>query len=395
MTIEMRDQLTRDVTATSRRLQKDLTVIAASRFIAPLQGQGAGSLLKGARLVTLEPAEELTPALLPAGGVLVVEIDPAVPSSMARVEQIRGWSPNLALVVALEATDLRLVRTLVRGGVLDVVSLPLQEDEVLQAVLSAAEIDTSEAGLAPVMAIGRPLGGGGATTLTTHLAASFADSGYACCLIDLDIQSGRATEVLGLSPRRTLTDLLDAGTAIDETLLDAVVQRHSSGLNVIAAPSEIIPIESVDLEQILRIIGLARRRFAHVFLDMPASLTNWSLSLLAAANEIILVTEQSISSLRQGRRLLNLFGSVGIEDATVSVVVNRAQNKLFGTINTSDVEQALGKPVLGVLRPDEANIKVAQDQGLLVHEVRGKSGYAADIARLADKIRARMAEGSE
>lgn len=391
MTIEMRDQLNLDSAVTVARLQKDLTVVASQRFLDPIRG--SDSLLGGARLIGLELHEDLDPRLLPASGVVALQIDPAFPATMNRIEQVRKWSPNLAIVVALETTDLRLVRTLIRGGVLDVVSLPLQEDELLQAVLSVAQQDVADTGLAPLVAIVRPLGGGGATTLTTHLAASFASAGHSCCLIDGDIQSGRATEVLGMAPRRTLTDLLDAGYAIDETLFEAVVQRHSSGLALVAAPTEIIPIEAIDLEQMLRIVSLARRQYEFVFIDMPASLTNWSLSLLANADEIVLLTEQSLSSLRQAKRLLGLFSSVGIENSTVSIAVNRAQNKLFGTINTSDVEQALGKPVLGVLRPDEANLRVAQDQGLLVHEVRGKSGYAADIGALADKIRARIEEG--
>ena len=391
MTIEMRDQLNLDSAVTVARLQKDLTVVASQRFLDPIRG--CDSLLGGARLIALELHEDLDPRLLPASGVVALQIDPAFPATMNRIEQVRKWSPNLAIVVALETTDLRLVRTLIRGGVLDVVSLPLQEDELLQAVLSVAQQDVADTGLAPLVAIVRPLGGGGATTLTTHLAASFASAGHSCCLIDGDIQSGRATEVLGMAPRRTLTDLLDAGYAIDETLFEAVVQRHSSGLALVAAPTEIIPIEAIDLEQMLRIVSLARRQYEFVFIDMPASLTNWSLSLLANADEIVMLTEQSLSSLRQAKRLLGLFSSVGIENSTVSIAVNRAQNKLFGTINTSDVEQALGKPVLGVLRPDEANLRVAQDQGLLVHEVRGKSGYAADIGALADKIRARIEEG--
>lgn len=393
MTIEMRENLTKDAGASLMRFQKDLTVVVAAHFISPIQDALGSGVLKSARLVPLELSQELTRSHLPASGVIVLQVDPTVPSSMSRIDQVRSWNSNLSIVVALEKTDLRLVRTLIRGGVLDAVSLPLQEDELLQSVLSAAEQSAVDSSLARLMAVVRPLGGGGGTTLITHLAANFASKGHSCCLIDLDVQLGRACEVLGLSPRRTLGDLLEAGSAIDETLLDAVMQRHSSGLGLIAAPSDIIPIESVDLEQILRIVGLARRQFDFVFLDMPASLTNWSLSLLATADDIVLLTEQSLASLRQAKRLLGLFESVGIEDAAVSVVVNRAQNKFFGTINTSDVEQALAKPVLAGLRPDETNIKVAQDQGLLVHEVRGKSGYASDVSSLAEKLRARIAQG--
>ncbi len=393
MSIEMGDRLRKGAGVSSARVRGDLTLIAAPRFLIADGSSAAASLLDGARQVPLELTDELTPAMVPARGVVVVQVDPTVPSSMSRIEKLRTRNPELSVIVALEKTDLRLVRTLIRGGVADAISLPFDEDELLQAVLASAEQVKEETRLAPLVAVVRPLGGGGATTLVTHLAASFAEAGHTSCLIDLDVQLGRATEVLGMTPRRTVADLLDAGTAIDDTLLDAVIQRHASGLALIAAPSDIIPIESVDRDQLTRVLDLVRRQHDFVFVDLPASLTNWSLSLLAQANEILLVTEQGLSSLRQSKRLLGLFRSVGIDDAAVSVVVNRAQNKLFGSINTSDVEQALGKDILGVLRPDDSNMKVAQDQGLLVHEVRGKSGYAADVRALVEKIHERAAMG--
>jgi pilus assembly protein CpaE len=391
MSVEMSDRLRKMAGVSTARMRGDLTLIVAPRFMAMDRSSAASSLLDGARQVPLELTDELTPMMVPSSGVVVVQVDPTVPSSMTRIEKLRTRNPDLSVIVALEKTDLRLVRTLIRGGVSDAISLPFDEDELLQAVLASAEQVREETRLAPLVAVIRPLGGGGATTLVTHLAAAFAESGYTSCLVDLDVQLGRASEVLGIASRRTIADLLDAGSAIDETLLDAVIQHHTSGLKVIAAPSDIIPIEAVDRDQLNRVLDLVRRQHDFVFVDLPASLTNWSLSLLANAEEILLVTEQGLSSLRQAKRLLGLFRSVGIDDATVSVVVNRAQNRLFGSINTSDVEQALGKDILGVLRPDD--IKVAQDQGLLVQEVRGKSGYAADVRALVEKVRERTAMG--
>src|SRR5690606_293282 len=137
---------------------------------------------------------------------------------MRRIERVRTLRPELPQIVALASADLSLVRTLVREGVADVVSLPLQPEELLQAAVAVLEVrsaqDDSRIELAPVVAITRSLGGTGATTLATHLAADFARQGSRVCLFDLDIQFGRVAEVLGLQPRRSLTDLLDAGVRI-------------------------------------------------------------------------------------------------------------------------------------------------------------------------------------
>ena len=66
------------------------------------------------------------------------------------------------------------------------------------------------------------------------------------------------------------------------------------------------------------------------------------------------------------------------------------EKRLFGTISLADVEKALGQEVVCGLHADSQNIGVAQDQGLLVRQVRAKSPYAADVARLADMLQQRI-----
>jgi pilus assembly protein CpaE len=84
---------------------------------------------------------------------------------------------------------------------------------------------------------------------------------------------------------------------------------------------------------------------------------------------------------------------VGIDSRIVSVVVNRIEKRLFGTISLSDVAHALGHEVLQGLHLDPQNIGIAQDQGLLVSEVRRKSPYAADVTKLADILSRRLTKG--
>jgi pilus assembly protein CpaE len=383
------------------RLPAPLTVLAASEQIEALRAATGTPWIDSAKLVPLELHEDITDAHLFGAGILVVHVDPAVPSSMDRVEGVRALRPELPQIVALESADLRLVRTLVRQGVADVVSLPLSPEELLQVVIAVMEVqsanDGSRARLAPLIAVTRAVGGGGATTLVTHLAASFADPNAGksnVCLLDLDVQYGRVAEVLGLSPKRNLRDLLEAGSRLDDSLLRSVAVQHASGVAVIAAPEDIVPLESIDTEQLRRTIELARQEFDFVFVDLPSNLTNWNLSILAEADGILMLAEQTIASLRQARRRLDLFRSVGIDRRIVSVVVNRMERRLFGTISLTDVEKVLDHPVLCGLRADVQSISAAQDQGVLLKQVRAKSAYAADVAKLTETLRQRLERGA-
>ena len=380
------------------RLGAPLTVLAAAEQISSLRASDSAQLLQEARLVALELQEEITAEHLADAGILVVQIDPDVSASMRRIERVRSLRPELPQIVALERADLGLVRTLLKEGVADVVALPLVPEDLLQAAITVLEAraprEASTVRTAPLVAVTRALGGSGATTLVTHLATAFAAEHQGVCLFDLDVQFGRVAEVLGLQPRRTLTDILDAGARIDPALMHSVAVQHSSGLSVIAAPEDILPLESVETAQLHKAIEIARREYEFVFADMPSNLTNWSLSVLAEADSILMVVEQTIASLRQAKRRLDLFRSVGIESRVVSVVVNRVERRLFGSISTTDVEEALGRKVLQGLHVDGQNIAVAQDQGMLVNQVRGRSAYGADIGKLASALRQSLQQGS-
>jgi len=380
------------------RLGAPLTVLAAGEQIGSLRASDSAHLLEEAKLVALELHEEITAEHLMGAGILVFQVNPDVSASMRRIERVRSLCPDLPQIVALQSADLGLVRTLLKEGVADVVALPLIPEDLLQAAITVLEAraprEESTVRTAPLVAVTRALGGSGATTLVTHLATAFAAERQSVCLFDLDVQFGRVAEVLGLQPRRTLTDVLDAGARIDPALMHSVAAQHSSGLSVIAAPEDILPLESVEAAQLHKAIEIARREHDFVFADMPSNLTNWSLSVLAEADSILMVVEQTIASLRQAKRRLDLFRTVGIESRIVSVVVNRVERRLFGSISTGDVEEALGRKVLQGLHADGQNIAIAQDQGMLVNQVRGRSAYGADIGKLASALMQSLQQGN-
>ncbi len=102
---------------------------------------------------------------------------------------------------------------------------------------------------------------------------------------------------------------------------------------------------------------------------------------------LVLVVELGISSLRQARRRIDLFRSVGIEEQHIKIVVNRVEKRLFRTIGLDDVSETLGLPVFSSIALDAPTVSVAQNQGLLADEIRGKSKFVSDIATLGDQLR--------
>ncbi len=375
------------------KLNSSVAIVASHTQIDILQQGPSSSWLQSVELHPCAMADPLPLKDLHRVQIILIEADPSVPSSMDRVEQLKSQFPNASIIVAMEAADLSTVRMLVRTGVADVVALPLAAEEILQSVIAIMEVrgaeDQEEVEQAHLISFMRALGGSGATTLITHLAAELVDPEAKepnVCIIDLDMQFGRVAEVLNINTRRTVSDLLDAGDRLDESIFNSVVNVDERGIAVVSAPHEIGPIEAVDQAALFNIIALARRQYEYVLLDLPSNLTNWVLSLVSESDRVLLLTEQNVANLRQARRRVDLLRSIGLDMRLISVILNRADKRLFKTITNADVERALGVPVNEALSNEDLHISAAQEQGHLVGELRRKSAYKNDVARLAEGL---------
>ena len=216
-------------------------IAASPEALAGLQSGGAGGgPALPATLVTLTLEDAIPEDVVRKAMIVVVEADPASQRSMQRIGELRAARPYMPLIVALRDSDMKLVRSLVRQGVNDVVALPFDLDQLSDALLDAAagaeDPDKVDVAPAPLYAVLGSNGGCGATTIATHLAAELASHEGGCCLLDLDVQFGTAGSYLGVAGASSVADLLKAQSRLDGDLLRSVSVEHASGLQVVSAP---------------------------------------------------------------------------------------------------------------------------------------------------------------
>ena len=241
-----------------------------------------------------------------------------------------------------------------------------------------------------LVSIIKSVGGVGATTIATQAAslhAKAAKSGDGeVCLFDFDVQFGNAGTFLGISSPLTLADLLQAGSRVDRELLRTVTVETATGLRVVTSPTEIMPMEAVNADQVFRVIELAQRNFDTVYLDLPGNWTNWSMSLVARSEVIFLVCELTIASLRQARRQIALLKSQDIDPARIHVVANRVEKKLFRAIGLEDAAAALDHPVKLSIANDFPLVSSALDQGVLIQELKARSRICKDMQDIVECV---------
>jgi len=366
--------------------------------------EGEGSELVGARaagfpleLIIVDPSAPVELSTLKGAVAAVVQVTEGDADSIARFKMLAA--AGVPLIAAAFEPSLSFVRLLVREGAHDVVPLPLDMAELETALdpicrIASTQASRARAGHQKVVTIIKGEGGVGATSLLTQLASRFAAhehaAGRECCLIDLDVQFGDAALQLGLQPNLTLTELLEAGKRVDGDMLRSVAAQHPSGLRVVAAPREIMPLESMTSDQLLAIVELATAEFGTVFIDFPANWTNWSLSLLARSDIVLMVTELRVPSLHRARRQLDLLNSQDMGSLDVRIVLNRLEKGFFRTLSPSDAERVLRRPISFNIANDHATMSQAIDRGVSLSEIKRKCPLVKDIDTMEQGVAAAL-----
>jgi len=382
--------------ASKRQEAVQLYLSGAAGDVAGLIGVRVAGFPLALNLV--DDADWIDPEELGSAAAGLVQVDRDNPASVKRFQKLAA-ATKTPLIAAAYDPPLAFVRSLIRTGAQDVIPLPLEMSDLESALAPIAErLARSEqlerAQHAKVVSIIKSLGGVGATSLLTQLGIRFAGQearfGREVCLIDLDVQFGDAAFQLGLQPTLSLAELVEAGSRLDGDLLRSATTKHSSGLNIIAAPPEMMPLEALTSDQMLDIVEIATREFGTVLVDLPSNWTNWSLSLLARSDLILLVTQLSIPSLNRAKRQLELMRSQDLNDLDVRIVVNRLESRFLRTIHPSDVREGLGHDVSYTVANDHATMRAAIDRGVPIDEIKRKTALGKDLDALDAGIAAAL-----
>ena len=374
--------------ASKREQAVQLYLSSAQGDAGALVGARSGGFPLALSIVSL--SDWINPDDLTGSAAAVVEVDGANAASVKRFQKL-AQSTETPLIAASYDPPLALVRSLIRAGAHDVIPLPLSPED-LEASLApihdelnkrAVRESTAQAKLVSAV---KSVGGVGATALLSQLALRFARNEAAhnreVCLIDLDAQFGDVAFQLGLRPKLSLADLLDAGTRLDGDLLRATTIEHPSGLKIIAAPPTMMPLEGMPSEHLLQIVDIATREFGTVFIDLPTNWTNWSLSLVARSDLILLITELTVAGISRARRQLDLLHSQDLGALDIRVVVNRYDKAMAKVVRPTDVTQALGRDIAYTVSNEFPVMRAAIDRGLSVDEVKRKTGLSKDLDTL-------------
>jgi pilus assembly protein CpaE len=311
--------------------------------------------------------------------MLIVDVDATDPDDLGHlrrlVEERRGHGSVMA--TARDVSP-HAVRELVRQGIDDFIPQPILPQDLLEAVATAGR-KLAGAGRdgtgGKLIAVGRGKGGMGATTVAVHLALALLekrrrrDPAPKVCLLDLDLQFGDAALYLDLSVKAGLMDIIREPERLDEALFTSALTVHKSGLAVLPAPNETVPVEALERETAERLLTLACDAFDYVVVDLPLAIAAWEQAVLTRADKLILVTQLSVPAVRRTRRLLDIFREEGLLRGRPGVLLNRHVRSFWDRGRLRQAVKALDQPIAFYVPNDYPQVLDAANRGIPLFEL--------------------------
>jgi pilus assembly protein CpaE len=294
--------------------------------------------------------------------------------------------PDRPVVVMSEASPNGFLRQAFEAGADDVITLPQPAEQIgftLQKVIARRSglIQPGKAS-APLVAVLGPKGGTGKTLIATNLAVALAQRDANVVLVDLDLQFGDIGLAMGLSPERTMYDLMRAGAPFDHEKLDHHLVRHSSGVKVLIAPTRPDQASAVSIDFLRDIYASLRTMCDAVVVDTPPGFTPEVIATIDVSSEICMVGMLDSLSLKNTKLGLETLDLMGYDTNKISLVLNRADSRVG--ITPDDVATIIGRaPDVSV--PSDREIPRSVNEGTPIVATKPSSGAAKAFRSLADR----------
>lgn len=227
-------------------------------------------------------------------------------------------------------------------------------------------------------------GGVGKTMLTSNLAYALTALGEDVIAMDTNMTTPNLGLHFGmhLAPR-TLHDVLKG-----KTKLENAIYPHPFGFKFIPASMSTEAATGVDVGKLQNVTFNLMGKAGYVLMDCAAGLGRESVSAIAAADEILLVTNPDLPSVADALKTANI--AKRMDKNIIGVVVNRRKGKEY-ELSLDEIREMLELPVIAQIPEDKLiSESIAAKQPII--EYAPTSDAAIEIARLAHKITGRKFE---
>lgn len=204
-------------------------------------------------------------------------------------------------------------------------------------------------------------------------------------VVDLDLQFGGVASFLDIEANDALSRMVKDEIIPDATFLSHAMVTSKSGISVLTAPTELVPLESLAGEQVEALLDQLTLQFDYVVVDLPRTLVRWVQSVLNMSDQLYLMTDSSVPAIRQCKRLIDIY-SEETPTLPVDIVVNFETKPLFKGRHHAQAAKLLERELRHWLPFDTKATREALDRGVPLSQASNRSPLTKAIKKLALEV---------
>jgi len=321
--------------------------------------------------------------------LLIVDLGSEVTPDLRTLEPVALLYPAMSIILISPKPTHEFLVQAMRMGVCEVVPSRFPEQGLKQAVgriQQRVSWATEPRAKGKVFAFMACKGGSGATFLATNLAYALANGRESrVLLIDLNLHFGEALLYISdTAPSSTVADVARQIQRLDGTFLEASTVQVLPNFGVLAAPESPEKVVEVKPESVERLLNVAVNHYDYVILDISRSLDAVSIKALDRADMIFPVLQITLPFIRDAKRLIGVFHSLGYSNSKINLIVNRHEKG--GEISLDDVDRTLGVPVFKTVPNSYGSVAASINHGIPILRMAPRDPVAKALQDMAQAL---------
>jgi pilus assembly protein CpaE len=208
-------------------------------------------------------------------------------------------------------------------------------------------------------------GGVGTTFLSVNLAYLLAqENNNSILAVDLDLRYGQMVYFFDAKPQYTITEVIENVEHLDDSYLESLFFNWDKNLQFLPAPARLEEAEAVTSENLDKVLHFVKNLsiYSHVLVDAGHHLDEISIKALELADQVVLVTNQSVPALSNTRKLVEILELLGLGELDLEIWLNSWEK--HGDLSLDDVAKFLGREVKGTVPFLAEEVKISINEGV-------------------------------
>ncbi len=340
-----------------------------------------------------EDAVKLTKKVNPH--IVLMDINMPVLDGIKAAEEITLSHPGTAIIMMSIQGEQEYLKRAMVAGAREYVIKPFSNDELIDTIVRTFEAEEKrkvflkegivdeEVIESRVITVYSTKGGVGKTTIAVNLAISIAKRAKKkVALVDFDLQFGDVALMLNIQPKRTIADLTEEMSRINDDIVDDYLIGHFSGIKVLCAPLKPEQAEYVTASHINQILQTLRQTYNYIIIDTTQSFDDITLTTLENSDDIVLVTTTDLPTIKNVKLGIDVMENLHYPKEKTKLVLNKATEQ-FG-VKYRDIEKTLKMDVSSLIPEDNQTVITYANKGFPFILARSEKKVSRSINELGD-----------